>query len=82
MSKVSDDWYDLPRAAAGIRLYQIRDELRENNLHDTEEPPLETSTAPAGGRGLQRPHERRHVQRPRHVPGWAAPACASGATCR
>ena len=49
MSKVSDDWYDLPRAAAGIRLYQIRDELRENNLHDTEEPPLETSTAPPAG---------------------------------
>ena len=49
MSKGSDDWYDLPRAAAGIRLYQIRDELRENNLHDTEEPPLENSTAPPGG---------------------------------
>ena len=23
MSKVSDDWYDLPRPAAGIKLYQI-----------------------------------------------------------
>ena len=44
----SDNWYDLPRAAAGIRLYQIRDELREKNLHDTEEPPLENSTAPPG----------------------------------
>ena len=49
MSKGSDDWYDLPRAAAGIRLYQIRDELREKNLHDTEEPPLESSTAPPAG---------------------------------
>ena len=35
MSK-GDNRYDLPRAAAGIRLYQIRDQLRENNLHDTE----------------------------------------------
>ena len=49
MSKVSDDWYDLPRAAAGVRLYQTRDELREHNLHDTEEPPLEHSTAPPAG---------------------------------
>ena len=49
MSKVSDDWYDLPRAAAGIRLYQTREELREKNLQDTEEPALEKSTAPPGG---------------------------------
>jgi hypothetical protein len=49
MSKVSDDWYDLPRAVTGIRLYQIREELREKNLHDTEEPPLETSKSPATG---------------------------------
>ena len=49
MSKVSDDWYDLPRAAEGVRLYQIRDELRKKNLHDTEEPPLERSTVPAAG---------------------------------
>ena len=49
MSKVSEEWYDLPRAAAGIRLYQTRDELREHNLHDTEETPLERSTVPPGG---------------------------------
>ena len=48
MSKVSDDWYDLPRAVAGIKLFQIRDELREKNLDDTEEPPLESSTSPTG----------------------------------
>ena len=64
MSKVANDWFDLPRAAQGIRLYQIRDELREKNLHDTEEPPLESSTAPAGWRRLQRAHQRRHLQRP------------------
>ena len=49
MSKVADDWFDLPRPAQGIKLYQIRDELREKNLHDTEEPPLESSTAPPAG---------------------------------
>jgi hypothetical protein len=49
MGKGSDDWYDLPRPAEGIKLYRIRDELREKNLHDTEEPPLESSTAPPGG---------------------------------
>ena len=49
MSHGSDEWYDGPRASAGIKLFRIREELREKNLHDTEEPPLETSaTAPAG----------------------------------
>ncbi len=49
MGKGSDEWYDLPRAAAGIRLYQGRDELRDKNLQDTEDPPLESSTSsPAG----------------------------------
>jgi len=49
MSKVTDDWYDLPRAVAGVRLYQIREGMREKNLHDTEEPPLQSSTAPPAG---------------------------------
>jgi hypothetical protein len=49
MSHGSDDWYKLPRPASGIKLYQIREELREKNLSDTEEPPLETSSSPAGG---------------------------------
>src|SRR5688572_212099 len=49
MSKVSDDWFDLPRAIAGVRLFQIRDELREHNLIDTEEPPLQRSSTPASG---------------------------------
>ena len=48
MSKVADDWYDLPRAVAGVKLYRLRDELREKNLFDTEDPPIETSTSPAG----------------------------------
>ena len=49
MGKGSDDWFNLPRPAQGIKLYQIREELREKNLHDTEEPPLETSTSPPAG---------------------------------
>ena len=49
MSKGSDDWFDLPRPAQGIRLYRIREEMREKNLADTEEPPLETSTSPPAG---------------------------------
>ena len=45
----ADNWYDLPRPAQGIRLYQIREEMRQKNLADTEEPPLETSTSPPAG---------------------------------
>ena len=42
MSIVFDkEWYELPRPAAGAKLVEIRNELREKNLHDTEEPPLE-----------------------------------------
>ena len=52
MSKVTDDWFELPRAAAGIKLFQTRDELRKHNLHDTEEPALQSSTAPVAGEAL------------------------------
>jgi hypothetical protein len=34
-------WYQLPRFLAYGKLVEIRNELREKNLHDTEEPPLE-----------------------------------------
>jgi hypothetical protein len=48
MSKVSDkEWYELPFPAAAPKLIEIRNELRSKNLHDTEEPPLEPSAAPA-----------------------------------
>jgi hypothetical protein len=39
-----DDWFALPGPAAARRLVQMRDELRANNLHDTQEPALETSS--------------------------------------
>ena len=40
------EWHELPRPAAGAKLVEIRNELREKNLHDTEEPPLEPTTGP------------------------------------
>lgn len=40
------EWYELPRVIAGVRLVGIRNELREKNLHDTEEPPLEKKDIP------------------------------------
>lgn len=39
-------WYELPRLLAMPRLVQIRNELREKNLVDTEEPPLERVETP------------------------------------
>ena len=39
-------WYQLPRFLAYAKLVEIRNELRENNLHDTEEPPLEKQAVP------------------------------------
>jgi len=47
MSIVFDkDWHELPRPAAGAKLVEIRNELRQKNLHDTEEPSLEPSEGP------------------------------------
>jgi hypothetical protein len=39
-------WYELPRVLAMGRLIDIRNELREKNLHDTEEPPLQPHDPP------------------------------------
>jgi hypothetical protein len=41
------NWYELPRLLAMGRLIEIRNQLREENLHDTEEPPLERREIPA-----------------------------------
>ncbi len=38
--RVAQDWYELPRPLASVQLFKIRNELRQKNLHDTEEPPL------------------------------------------
>jgi heme peroxidase len=40
-------WYALPKLLAMPRLVEIRNQLRRENLHDTEEPPLEKHAVPA-----------------------------------
>ena len=40
-------WYELPKNLALARLGNIRNELRQKNLHDTEEPPLKKSDGTA-----------------------------------
>lgn len=40
-------WYQLPRLLAVPRLIDIRNDLREKNLHDTEEPPFKREEIPA-----------------------------------
>ena len=40
-------WYELPRLLAAGRLMEMRNELREKNLHDTEEPAFATQPIPA-----------------------------------
>jgi Animal haem peroxidase len=39
-------WYKLPRLLAMRRLIDIRNDLRAQNLHDTEAPPLEKTSVP------------------------------------
>ncbi|MGH9370951.1 MAG: peroxidase family protein [Vicinamibacterales bacterium] len=40
-------WYERPRLFAMGELIDIRNELREENLHDTEEPPFQQQEVPA-----------------------------------
>lgn len=40
-------WHELPRLLGMPRLVEIRNQLREENLHDTEEPPLDHQPPPA-----------------------------------
>ena len=49
MSNGSDEWYKLPRPLSSLKVFAIREELREKNLIDTEEPPLEQSATPPAG---------------------------------
>jgi hypothetical protein len=43
------EWHELPGPIAAVKLVQLRDKLRKENLYDTEQPPLERSSQPAGG---------------------------------
>ena len=49
MSIADKHWSELPGPLAAVKLIEFRNELRAKNLHDTEEPPLESCTAPATG---------------------------------
>jgi Animal haem peroxidase len=49
MSQNDDNWHELPGPVAAVKLIQFRNELREKNLHDTNDPPLEKSSAPPAG---------------------------------
>ena len=49
---VDKNWYDLPGPIAGKHLVEMRNELRAKNLHDTEDPPLDTSELPPSGEAL------------------------------
>ena len=40
-------WYELPRLFAIVRLIEMRNDLREKNLHDTEEPAMEVGVKPS-----------------------------------
>jgi Animal haem peroxidase len=40
-------WHRLPKPLGLLALIKIRDELREHNLHDTEQPPLERNSDPS-----------------------------------
>ena len=40
-------WHERPRVLAMAELIDIRNDLREQNLHDTEEPPLKRQEIPA-----------------------------------
>jgi hypothetical protein len=50
MTIVKKEWHELPGPVAALKLVELRNELREQNLHDTEEPALET-TEPASAEG-------------------------------
>src|SRR5688500_563907 len=49
---VDDKWFELPAPVAGKHLVEMRNELRAKNLHDTEDPPLDTSDLPPTGEAL------------------------------
>jgi hypothetical protein len=42
---MNTDWYKLPKFAGLLSLIAIRDRLRKQNLHDTEDPPLAINPA-------------------------------------
>ena len=82
MSIVAKDWHELPGPAAAAKLIEFRNELREKNLHDTEEPPLETSSERRLRPTLATRARAMAPTTTSRVRAWAAPACGSDATSR
>ena len=79
----SSAWYNLPKLLAMPRLVEIRNQLRRENLHDTEEPPLEKKTIPPNLDPTLRQSERWMVPITTwSTPPWAAAAIALAATSR
>ena len=76
-------WYKLPKLLAMPRLVEIRNQLRKENLHDTEEPPLEKKPVPANlDPTLRNERTVDGTYNDLDTPPWAAAAIDSGATCR
>ena len=40
------EWFELPRGVAAGKLIEIRNELRQKNLYDTEDPPHPATSTP------------------------------------
>ena len=83
MSIVFDkEWHELPGPIAAAKLVEFRNELREKNLHDTEEPPLESSDRAGAWRRAHMPAPAMAPTTTWPVRAWAARECGSGATSR
>ena len=75
----SRPWYKLPRLLAMVKLVEIRNELREKNLHDTEEPPLEEKAVPADlDPALREARSTDGSFNDLHVPKMGAAGCRFG----
>jgi hypothetical protein len=72
-------WYKRPRLFAMLELIDIRNELREKNLHDTEEPPFETRDIPADlDEGVRGGRTSDGSQNDLRVPKMGAAGCRFG----
>jgi hypothetical protein len=72
-------WHKRPRLLAMLELIDIRDELREKNLHDTEEPPLEQQQAPPDpGPAAREARTADGTFNDLRVPGMGAAGCRFG----
>jgi hypothetical protein len=71
-------WYKLPSLLAAARLVEIRNELREKNLHDTEEPPLDRVPAPTTDPVLLEGRTTGGTSNDLHFPRMGSAGCRFG----